>query len=233
MSFPDQGARPAGCGREATHEPVYDASCVRADPAQGCGHDAGLAEQRDEPQTRCQTMQPVVQVDPERALFAQRDGSRLATLTSATAARRPGLRSSRRRRPRCVAPQTRWGSGTRRRAAADPHTPREPGCTGGTGWVKPPVAATNARAGEHGTVCELRLGVVAAAAHHLGVLGVRTGTFEVVRVGTEVGDCFVPGQVAGRRCRATAGRRGCRTGAAGPPLSRRPAAWGWVRTPRR
>ena len=74
MSFPDQGARPAGCGREATHEPVYDASCVRAEPAQGCGHDAGLAEQRDEPQTRCQTMQPVVQVDPERALFAQRDG---------------------------------------------------------------------------------------------------------------------------------------------------------------
>ena len=76
MSFPDQGARPPGCGREATHEPVYDASCVRADPAQGCGHDAGRAEQRDEPQTRCQTMQPVVQVDPERALFAQRDGGR-------------------------------------------------------------------------------------------------------------------------------------------------------------
>lgn len=64
MSFPDQGARPAGCGREATHEPVYDASCVRADPAQGRGHDAGLAEQRDEPQTRCQTMQPVGQVTP-------------------------------------------------------------------------------------------------------------------------------------------------------------------------
>ena len=58
MSFPDQGARPPGCGREATHEPVYDASCVRADPAQARGHDAGLAEQPDEPQARCQTMQP-------------------------------------------------------------------------------------------------------------------------------------------------------------------------------
>ena len=48
--------------------------------------------------------------------------------------------------------------------------------------------------GEHGTVGELHLGVVATAARHLGVLGARTGTVEVVRVGTEVGDCFVPGR---------------------------------------
>ena len=176
MSFPDQGARPPGCGREATHEPVYDASCVRADPAQGRGHDAvsGRAARRT-PNSM-----------PDHATSSAgrpREGAVCAAGWVAAGHTDISDRGQATWTAEFPAPTTTMRCpsnplGLRYAAicSSRPSYFSPPRMYGRYGLGKATGRGDQRAGGEHGTVGELRLGVVVTAARHLGVLGARTGT---------------------------------------------------------